>query len=193
MKCCTGCLRTLPLNRFAVRRASHDGLTPCCKACKSESDRAWRVRNQERKQATARAWYLRNRTAILERARERARAAPGAKVEYLREYRRKNAERERERQRAARPRRNEAQRRRKARIKDAAIVPFSVAQLAARMAFWGNRCWMCGGPFEQVDHVKPLARGGSHLLANLRPACCSCNSSKKDAWPLPARLQGVAS
>jgi len=52
------------------------------------------------------------------------------------------------------------------------------------MSYWGNKCWMCEGPFEHVDHVKPLSKGGPHILANLRPACASCNASKNDRWPL---------
>ncbi len=45
---------------------------------------------------------------------------------------------------------------------------------------------MCGGPFEEVDHVKPIAKGGWHALANLRPACFRCNNQKSDKWPVLA-------
>lgn len=55
-------------------------------------------------------------------------------------------------------------------------------QVAARMQFWGNRCWMCHGPFEHIDHVKPISKGGPHMLANLRPACQACNQSKSAHW-----------
>lgn len=73
-------------------------------------------------------------------------------------------------------------RRRYARVKSATVVPFTVRQLHARLAYWGNRCWMCGSPATCVDHVKPLIRGGPHLLANLRPACKPCNSTKQSQW-----------
>ncbi|MGH9004622.1 MAG: HNH endonuclease [Acidimicrobiia bacterium] len=43
---------------------------------------------------------------------------------------------------------------------------------------------MCRGPAEGWDHVKPIRVGGSHLLANLRPACRPCNSRKRSSWPL---------
>lgn len=55
-------------------------------------------------------------------------------------------------------------------------------QIASRMAYFGNRCWMCRGPFEQIDHVKPISKGGPHILANLRPACAACNQSKSNKW-----------
>jgi len=66
------------------------------------------------------------------------------------------------------------------------IVSFTDDQLTARLSMWPG-CWLCGTPGPlQVDHVKPLAAGGPHCLANLRPACPTCNWIKGDRWPLPA-------
>lgn len=48
---------------------------------------------------------------------------------------------------------------------------------------FGFKCWMCGAPYDHVDHVKPISRGGSNLLCNLRPACARCNRSKSNKWP----------
>lgn len=36
---------------------------------------------------------------------------------------------------------------------------------------FGFRCYVCGGPWEQDDHVIPLSRGGTNWPANLRPIC----------------------
>lgn len=71
--------------------------------------------------------------------------------------------------------------RRAARV-SAAVGSYSLAEVTQRMAYFGNRCWMCGGDFECVDHVKPLAVGGKDCLANFRPACGPCNSSKGAKW-----------
>lgn len=60
----------------------------------------------------------------------------------------------------------------------------SAEAIVARVAYFGWRCWMCKRPFEAIDHVKPLSKGGSHWPSNLRPACNACNSGKKDRWPL---------
>lgn len=57
--------------------------------------------------------------------------------------------------------------------------------LAAKLAYWGWACHLCGGDPTDWDHVKPLAKGGAHMLANLRPACDPCNSRKRDRWPYP--------
>lgn len=79
-----------------------------------------------------------------------------------------------------------ANRRRKQRYQAVPRIPFTLDQLASRLRYWGNRCWMCGGSGETVDHVKPLAKGGAHALMNLRPACLPCNSGKGSKWPLEA-------
>lgn len=55
--------------------------------------------------------------------------------------------------------------------------------LRAKAAYWGNRCWVCKADADQIDHVKPLARGGLHVAANLRPICGICNRRKGAAWP----------
>lgn len=55
-------------------------------------------------------------------------------------------------------------------------------QIAARVAYFGGRCWICGEAGTEIDHVKPLSRGGSHWPSNLRPACKSCNSRKRSRW-----------
>lgn len=65
------------------------------------------------------------------------------------------------------------------------VFEFTAAEKSARFALWGGRCWMCGiEGATQEDHVKPISKGGSHCLANLRPICHSCNASKGGRWPL---------
>lgn len=75
-------------------------------------------------------------------------------------------------------------RRRRAKQLAATIAPFTRQQLDARLSMFSG-CWMCGGPAGCVDHVKPLAKGGPHILANLRPACRACNGGKAARWPYP--------
>ncbi len=72
----------------------------------------------------------------------------------------------------------------RARKRNSQIVPFTTDELAARMEAQGNQCVYCGGPFEQIDHFKPLALGGAHCLANLRPSCANCNNHKGPMPPL---------
>lgn len=54
----------------------------------------------------------------------------------------------------------------------------TTAKLLARIAYYGGRCFYCGGEGTSMDHRIPLARGGCHLPANLVPCCGLCNSRK---------------
>jgi 5-methylcytosine-specific restriction endonuclease McrA len=66
-------------------------------------------------------------------------------------------------------------------------VPFTADQLAQRFAYYGNACYLkldgCTGGADHADHVKPVSKDGPHMLANLRPACAHCNTSKNNKWP----------
>src|SRR5690625_569564 len=39
-------------------------------------------------------------------------------------------------------------------------------------------CVSCGGAATEVDHITPLAAGGTHAFSNLQSMCKSCHSSK---------------
>lgn len=64
------------------------------------------------------------------------------------------------------------------------VVPFTQAQLAAKVAYWGGLCWICRGSWAEWDHLKPVSAGGLHILSNFRPICRSCNARKSARWPL---------
>ncbi|MBO9542723.1 HNH endonuclease [bacterium] len=59
---------------------------------------------------------------------------------------------------------------------------FAQEDLLAKVQYWGWRCRYCNIRLTfatlTIDHRIPLSRGGSNWLANLVPACRSCNSSK---------------
>jgi 5-methylcytosine-specific restriction endonuclease McrA len=78
----------------------------------------------------------------------------------------------------------------KARKLAATVGEVTPELLIGKLAYWGWACHLCGGEHGEVtdwDHVKPLAKGGAHMLANLRPACDYCNSRKRHTWPYPIR------
>lgn len=64
-------------------------------------------------------------------------------------------------------------------------IPYTIEQLADKVRHWGWKCWMCGDPWQVIDHVKPLSKGGWDALCNLRPACKWCNGFKHSRWPFP--------
>ncbi len=55
----------------------------------------------------------------------------------------------------------------------------TASQWAALVSAWGG-CAYCGSPAGplQKDCLLPISRGGRYTLANVVPACGSCNASK---------------
>lgn len=173
------------------RRHYREGEPPCdpCRRANSENTLRWQIENREKHRAKGQRWtkahpehasdyYARNREAQLAYQRQYRTDNADAVRQVVREWTRANPQAV-----------LENSRRYKLRKRGATIVRFTAAQLDHRMSMFGYRCWMCGGPFEHVDHVKPLSKGGAHCLANLRPACASCNVVKSDKWPLTELLR----
>lgn len=47
----------------------------------------------------------------------------------------------------------------------------------------GNRCKYCGSTRDlEVDHIKPIAKGGKTYMNNLQTLCHNCNVKKGDKW-----------
>jgi len=71
------------------------------------------------------------------------------------------------------------------------------AQWAALKGAWGG-CAYCGADDQNVqkDCMLPISRGGRYTLANVVPACRSCNASKCNAevttWMRRKRLDEQA-
>lgn len=78
---------------------------------------------------------------------------------------------------------------RRARKYNAPLNDLSHAQWLEIQASQNHRCYYCGkrckGKLTQ-DHITPLAKGGSHTLANVIGACQLCNSKKWTGPPLKA-------
>jgi len=74
--------------------------------------------------------------------------------------------------------------RRRARLACAAGA-CAVEQLRARITLYGGLCWVpgCDKAYEAIDHVIPLAKGGSNWPSNLRPICKRHNSIKGTQMP----------
>jgi 5-methylcytosine-specific restriction endonuclease McrA len=71
-------------------------------------------------------------------------------------------------------------RRRKAIERGSIGVQAKGSQIRARFEQFGNCCAYCGSTENvQIEHLVPIARGGTHVLGNILPACRRCNYSKK--------------
>lgn len=69
--------------------------------------------------------------------------------------------------------------RRRARKRQAGVLRVTDSDIARLAGRHSGRCAYCvTRPWEHLDHVIPIARGGRHSIGNLLPACQPCNQSK---------------
>lgn len=192
-KRCPKCGTDRPLSEWGRNRANADGLQSRCNPCRKadraanlESTReanrryyadhqadvrarvkAWRAANRDKVRASHAAYYRANRQRWRDRPVDRERKRRGDAA-----YRAAHAFEIRAYQLNLRAEREGR----------AGVV--TADQLRARLAYFGERCWICGGEWRDFDHVKPMAKGGTNWPANLRPACPGCNSAKNSQWPI---------
>lgn len=142
-------------------------------------DHAYRQKNLEPMRKYQREWTnAKNRANPgLNATRQRAEYHADAAASRARQSAYRNANREQYNAQC-----RLAQQRRRARLQNLLCLPVSQQDLLAKVAYWGWRCYICRGPWEAIDHVKPVFRGGGNLLSNFRPACTSCNTSKNARW-----------
>ncbi len=71
-------------------------------------------------------------------------------------------------------------------------VPYRArASLSRRAVFVRDnfQCQYCGRPAENVDHVVPKSRGGTHTWDNVVAACRPCNARKENRNPQDVGLR----
>jgi len=140
------------------------------KSTKKERDRKYVRANRDRIAAYQADWRDANRARIAANRREWLAANRDRTRQNTRNWKAKNPEIVTLQNRARRHLKRE--------------TPISRDALAARRAFLGDTCWICHRHALKLtwDHVKPLSKGGAHMLSNLRLACVSCNSRKGAKW-----------
>ena len=174
-KRCGRCGKVKPAAAFYTDRRRRDGLYANCNLCHRKITDGWKASNPEVVSRISKASYGRNAEAHRKASRDYHRAHRDRIVARMAEQKRLN--------RAVHTAYETVRRGRKA----GAAGWATPEQIAARVAYYGGRCWMCGAPWEQIDHVKPLRVGGPNWPANLRPACGSCNGRKNGVWPYPTK------
>lgn len=167
-KRCTGpCGRALPVEEFHRDRSAPGGRRPRCRECVAGYHRA----NLERGREGTRAYRERGGEQVREWERERGR-------DYHAENRDRILEQKRARH-AARPHvqwENDYRKRARAAGCIPVVRTFTREELVAH---WGNgeRCVWCDGPFQEVDHLFPVALGAVHAVETVAPSCRGCNGA----------------
>jgi 5-methylcytosine-specific restriction endonuclease McrA len=173
----------------------------CSTACYRK---AWEIANRERRAAYQRDWYQANRDRLDDLARAWQKANPERFREIQRAWYGRNREQaiatstrwieeNRDRFNAVRNARMRTPKgriqramgngRRRARMLENGYETIPANEWAAKLADYGGCCAYCGDAATERDHIVPLARGGTHTLDNLVPACGPCNRVKHDQLP----------
>lgn len=147
-----------------------------------EVQRRYYEANKEEIRAKNKAWYEANRDAARAQQAEYRRTHPSEIREMDRRYREANRARHNELNRASRKRHpesrasNESARRAR---KAGNGGSHTAKEWLEKCALLGNVCFYCGEakPLTR-DHKVPIARGGTDNIANIVPACLSCNCRK---------------
>ena len=152
MKKCTRCLAEKPLSDFSPDRRISSGLQSRCKVCFAEMRRLAYADNPEPQKAAVKKYYAKHP----ERVRE-----------TLNKYRKNNADKvslwkatDRDRHKARIHANNAARR--------AKIKTVNAGNTAIMYALRDLYCAMSLGERFHVDHIVPLAAGGTHSFDNLQ-------------------------
>jgi 5-methylcytosine-specific restriction endonuclease McrA len=182
-----------------------------CVVCAYHSAKKWRDKNPEKQRAVTREWMRKWRERVgPEHVRGKMREAYWNDPEWARKYAR-DAYRQRAKQRAEdkrqwrkanpdrwreiaersykkHPEKYAAWRRNRKARKRNAPGTHTAADLKAILIAQKYRCTYCRGNLKRakrhVDHIKPLARGGSNGPENLQYLCAPCNMSKGAKDPI---------
>jgi len=184
MKRCSRCGQTLLAEAFYPDPSRRLGLSSYCRDCNRE---------------TKRIRYLEQREDVLARRKlydqDHGAARRSYNHAYYETHRQESIDRMAAWQRAHPDRCVARQRNRRNRVRSntppalSDVTPVSWQNL---IDAFGGRCFYCGGEGRlEMDHVIPVSRGGRHVLANLVPACGTCNKRKHNAQPLAFLVRQV--
>lgn len=198
-KRCSRCGASKSPLEFGANRSTKDGLAHWCKACTREANRertaanpeanrarakAWRDAHPERARARAQQYYLDNKESHIERAAAWAKNNPDRRRAVSRKWKivHRDAVAQSARQaRAKRPHVYLAHVHR-ARARRAGVSgAFTAQEWLAVCEQHGNRCAACGAQRRlTIDHIIPIAQGGSNDISNIQPLCAACNRKKSN-------------
>ena len=183
-KACSKCGQTKTINDFYKEPRSKDGFVSKCKACSNEISRIYKLRNREKLREYQKRRYQRDSKKI--KAYQKTRYANDVtfRENQNKAYKKwviENREQDNTRKRLwaqnnpqARQAKDAARRQRQNNAKSFVVFASEITKLRS------GSCFYCGlqEGLMTIDHIVPLARGGSHSIGNLVGACKSCNSSK---------------
>lgn len=184
-KVCKKCGVEKDASAFSRHINTRDGLKSWCKACLVSSAQASAARNPEKVRGHKQGWKDRNPERVRAQQRKDNAKAYKRRGPQIRAYNRayhaipKNKAKIHARITSPEGRllRRFYQQRRNARIKGTPsnLTPAMWATILER---FGHQCAYCPAPWQEIDHIVPVSRGGGLVMGNVVPACKPCNVAK---------------
>lgn len=204
-KICGVCKALKQSNEYGRNARNKDGLQTACKACthsylvayheqnkanakvrnaanyagnkeaRNAASRQWRESNKERAVELGRAYYQQNKDRLLEKSNERYQGKGEEIRARLAAYRAANPETRRAIDARMRAKRKSAP------------GSHTAADISKLMKLQRGKCIVCKCDIRNsyhVDHIEPLARGGSNDRDNLQLLCPPCNKRKHARDPI---------
>ncbi len=166
MKTCCYCGESKDLSCFYNDKSKPDGKKPRCKTCDKLSRDPEKRKKYEREYLADPDRAKKKRSVIRKSMQKNKEKYAERRREYLKTDKGRAMYRKQTQKRYAL--------RRSAYVEDVNPVELFKSQ--------GGKCYLCDGVFKfeemELDHVKPLAKGGKHEKANCKMACARCNRSK---------------
>jgi len=197
-KTCTKCGVEKPATReyFHYDKKAKDSLRNPCKECRRSETGRYRLTHVNELREKSRLYYHQNKDREREKRRKHAKDhRPEHRFRHSL-WRKRNREKLREINRQWRKDNPEqcraACRRRRAR-KYGTGGRHTKADIELQYSSQRGKCWHCGkklGHSYHVDHLTPIAKGGSDNPRNLVISCPQCNQSKNDkmTWEWNGKL-----
>lgn len=169
---CTQCKIVKMLSEFYKSKDRQLGHDYRCKECSRIHKTTWRYNNPSKHNTQSRRWRKEHPQASRAIEKRYFQSHPGVKQTKTQRYRARHL---------SLVRRNAVERmnRRRARIRNATVIPINRLHIYERDH---GICQLCWNPVEQeamtLDHIVALANGGSHEPANVQLAHLQCNRLK---------------
>lgn len=190
LKRCTKCGEEKPRDQFNSDRTKKDGLYSSCKTCASAQAKQFRIDNPEHVLERSKRYRIKHAEKHRAYQRRYRLEHPDYYTEYLRKWAAENKDKVREyrKRTSTKERYKEIRRIRQARVRAGGSFTLAdVEDLKKNQTDSSGRirCWWCKRPIDKwhIDHVIPIARGGSNTAGNLCLACPRCNHSKSARLP----------
>lgn len=180
---------------FHADRSKRDGLSSTCKVCAKRRTQLWTQNHQAQKKDTGKAYRKKNRERLRPYFHQYWLVNLEHLLKYHADYRQRHSTKrvryaaEWNKQHPLKM--SEHRHRRRARVRSAEGV-LSALDIQKQFDGQKGRCWWCRKKFMgsafHVDHVIPLARGGTNDAKNICIACPACNVKK--GAKLPSEFAG---